>query len=393
MLAFRAMSGQKGTIVELNPIDALGWIELDEGGRVRFGGTALKSFAVNPSVGTRVEVHGTAPGYKGVPKAVMVTPLVVAPAATEEPRDEPSRAQKKTPWPTFVREHPRWSDAAETCVPCARKAPRPELPEHPLFAPWRRELRETAPTCVDLKVPHYLKPERFDPGPGDCFAHGSVAWLDEPSWPSCGVCARPLEMCVQLTPAVLADFLPGGRGLAALFCFHCGVAKNSDPRVAYVRLVEPRHRVTGPEAWQSASSGWRRESLRVTPASPATGLPPAIWYRYRSEITPETASSALFGFDALDLDGPFPKGFDPDQLEEVGEEYDDWLAQQRGGASWGGARIGGVARWDQADATPSCAHGEMPHLLDYEGGQFLDGALHVFSCRERVCELAFVAEF
>ncbi|AFE07195.1 hypothetical protein COCOR_06885 [Corallococcus coralloides DSM 2259] len=393
MLAFRAMSGQKGTIVELNPIDALGWIELDEGGRVRFGGTALKSFAVSPSVGTRVEVHGTAPGYKGVPKAVMVTPLVVAPAATEEPKAEPSRAKKKTPWPTFVREHPRWSDVAETCVPCARKAPRPELPEHPLFAPWRRELCETAPTCVDLKVPHYLKPESFEPGPGDCFAHGPVAWLDEPRWPSCGVCARPLEMCVQIAPAVLADFLPGGRGLAALFCFHCGIEKTRDPRVAYVRLVEPRHRVTAPEAWKSTSNRLRRESQRVTPASPATELPPANWYRCRLEITPETASSALFGFDTLELDGPFPEGFDPDRLEEVDVEYDDWLAQQRGGARWGGARLGGVAGWELADATPSCAHGEMLHLLDYAGGQFLEGALHVFSCRERVCELAFVAEF
>ncbi|MHA7633880.1 hypothetical protein [Corallococcus sp. M7] len=95
---------------------------------------------MNPSVGTRVEVHGIAPGYKGVPKAVMVTPLVVAPAATDVPKAEQSRAQKKTPWPTFVREHPRWSDAAETCVPCARKAPRPELPGHPLFAPWPRRL-------------------------------------------------------------------------------------------------------------------------------------------------------------------------------------------------------------------------------------------------------------
>ncbi|WP_147470093.1 hypothetical protein [Corallococcus sp. AB049A] len=392
MLAFRAMSGQKGTIVELNPNDALGWIELDEGGRVRFGGTALKSFAVSPGVGTRVEVHGTAPGYNGVPKAVMVTPLVVAPAATEEPKTEPSRAPQ-TPWPAFVREHPRWSDVAETCVPCARKAPRPELPEHPLFEPWRRELCETAPTCVDLKVPHYLKPESFDPGPGDCFAHGSVAWLDEPRWPSCGLCARPLEMCVQIPPAVLADFLPGGRGLVALFCFHCGIENASDQRIGYVRLVEPKHRVISPKVWAPESMDWKRESQRVTPGSPATELPPVSWYRCRQEITPDTASSALFVLDALDFDGPFPEGFEPDPSNGADEEYDDWVAQRRNGVRWGGARLGGVANWEIADETPGCAHGEMLHLLDYEGGQFLEGALHVFSCRERVCELAFVATF
>ncbi len=70
------MNGQIGTIVELDRQDALGWIELDEGGRVRFGGTALKGFSDDPGVGTRVEVFGTAPGYKGVPKAILVKPMV-----------------------------------------------------------------------------------------------------------------------------------------------------------------------------------------------------------------------------------------------------------------------------------------------------------------------------
>ncbi|WP_438038864.1 toll/interleukin-1 receptor domain-containing protein [Sorangium sp. So ce128] len=64
--------------MEFNVTDALGWIELDEGGRVRFGGTSLPrewGFAW-VSVGTRVEVRGTKPGYRGVPKAVAVVPLV-----------------------------------------------------------------------------------------------------------------------------------------------------------------------------------------------------------------------------------------------------------------------------------------------------------------------------
>ncbi len=37
--------------------------------------------------------------------------------------------------------------------------------------------------------------------------------------------------------------------------------------------------------------------------------------------------------------------------------------------------------------------GEMLHLLDFNGGQFLDGALHVFLCPARSCALASVAEF
>lgn len=72
------MRGQLGTIVEFNPVDALGWIELDEGGRVRFGVTSLpREWGFTwVLLGTRVEVRGTTPGYKGVPKAVAVVPLV-----------------------------------------------------------------------------------------------------------------------------------------------------------------------------------------------------------------------------------------------------------------------------------------------------------------------------
>jgi hypothetical protein len=160
-----------------------------------------------------------------------------------------------------------------------------------------------------------------------------------------------------------------------------------------VRLVEPRCRVVGPEAWQSASSGWLAASQRVTPRAPVAAVPRATWYRYHSEIEETTASSALLGFDHAGLTGPFPAGTDLDGLDELGETFDDWLVERPSGDRWSGACLGGVPSWDQGDATPSCAHGTMLHLLDYEGGQFLDGALHVFSCRERACELSFVAEF
>lgn len=399
-----AMSGQNGTIVELDPIDALGWIELDEGGRVRFGGTALKGFTVNPGVGTRVEVRGTKPGYKGVLKAEVVGPLFTAEeiaatnAASASVLDEKERARvaaeaAKIPWPTFVREHPRWSDASESCVPCSRPAPAAVLTPHPLFAPWHREICDTAPTVVGLVVPGYRALDPIDPGPDDCFAHGRVALLDEPRWPSCGICSRPFEMCLQVSPGVMADFLPGGRGLVALFCFHCGVRDGHDPRVGHVRLVEPRYRVVGPEAWTSASSGWLAATQRVTPRPRLAVVPGASWYRNRSQRVADTASSALFGFDDPGVTGPFPPGADPDWFDELGEEYDDWLAAQPGGDRWGGGCLGGVADWDQADETPSCAHGEMRHLLDYNGGQFLDGSVHVFVCRVQACHLAFVAEF
>lgn len=70
---------QPGTISDLSPQDGLGWISLDEGSRVRFGATACKGFV--PSVGMRVQVVGTAPGYGGVVKATQVVPLPKGAAA------------------------------------------------------------------------------------------------------------------------------------------------------------------------------------------------------------------------------------------------------------------------------------------------------------------------
>jgi len=79
------MSRQIGTIVEFNRNDSLGWIELDEGGRVRFGGTSLRGIAL-AVIGTRVVVQGTKPGSNGVLKAVLVVPL-----------DNPEDADDKAP--------------------------------------------------------------------------------------------------------------------------------------------------------------------------------------------------------------------------------------------------------------------------------------------------------
>lgn len=56
-----------GTITEIEPEDQLGWIEMDNGDRVRFGGTACKGFV--PEIGMKVKVLGTRPGYGGTTKA------------------------------------------------------------------------------------------------------------------------------------------------------------------------------------------------------------------------------------------------------------------------------------------------------------------------------------
>ncbi|HJL15179.1 MAG TPA: hypothetical protein RMH99_05960 [Sandaracinaceae bacterium LLY-WYZ-13_1] len=88
------MSDDIGTITEIEPEDQLGWIELANGERIRFGGTACKGFV--PAVGMSVRVLGTRPGYRGVLKATglekvsgaaaAAAPAAPADAAADEPR-------------------------------------------------------------------------------------------------------------------------------------------------------------------------------------------------------------------------------------------------------------------------------------------------------------------
>jgi hypothetical protein len=378
--------GQPGTVVELSPHDALGWIELDSGGRVRFGGTALRGRVVE--VGARVAVVGTTTGYGGVVKAVEVVPLDRAPDEREVAEERPEMA-----WPDFVARYPRLGDPEAVAAPCLVRVPRLELSPHPLFAPWAAEIAETMPTRVGLRVPEWNALDPIDPGRSDSFAHGSAAFLDR-AWPACGHCSRGLEMCIQLAPEVVAPFVPGRGALVAMFCFHCGVSRRDDPAVGFVGFVDPTTRVTHPDAdWKTASSGWQPRSQRVTPLAPARVPPSSSWYSFRAERDPTLAAGPLL-HDTVRFVGPFPPGLDPEEmLDDPGAELDDWLARHAKGAGWGGAALGGVPEWDQADETPKC-HGEMRQLLEHEGGQFLDGALHVFLCRDPACAaLRFVAEF
>jgi hypothetical protein len=155
-----------------------------------------------------------------------------------------------------------------------------------------------------------------------------------------------------------------------------------DPRVVFVRFVTPAVRVMRPaDAPPVRSSSIIKTAQRARLSEPRRLPPGTMWYRYRSEITPDTASSRLFGYDAPTLAGAFPPGAEPPDGEELQDAYDEWMDNLHRGR-YGGGKLGGAPSWDQADATPRCdAHGEMAHLLEYEGGQFLDGALHVFLCR------------
>lgn len=233
----------------------------------------------------------------------------------------------RVPWPTFVSTHRRWSDAFETAMPCARSAPLLHLPEHPLFGAWHQEIMESP---VDVALVVRDTEATWQPTPADSFAHGRVAFLEQPAWPSCSRCSRPLEMCLQLSASVMKDWLPGDRGLVVMFCFHC-LGHDHEPGVAFVQSVRPLHRVTC-EQVDSASSGWDEHSLRVTVGEPRRRIPDASWHRYRSEVTTTTAASLLLGWRAIAVDGPFPDGLRREDLEELSETWDEWSADAQGQA-------------------------------------------------------------
>lgn len=68
-----------GTITEIEPEDGLGWIDLEDSSRVRFGVTACKGFV--PAIGMVVRVMGTRPGYGGTVKATELERVADAPKA------------------------------------------------------------------------------------------------------------------------------------------------------------------------------------------------------------------------------------------------------------------------------------------------------------------------
>lgn len=190
---------EHGIIVELDPFDALGWIELSNGARVRFGGTALKGFRTLPGVGTAVIVHGTKPGYGGVNKATRVTP----PEAPSQPASDAPANDREFRYADFVTRYPRWSDADDAALSPKLFAATIQLPNQPFFVPWAKEIAH-GPISVSLAVPGVRHPRPIDPGSSDSFAFGSVIYLESGRrWPACGRCEEPLEHCIQLSPKVM----------------------------------------------------------------------------------------------------------------------------------------------------------------------------------------------
>ncbi len=84
---------REGTIIEFDSSGGVGTIELDQGEHVRFGYSVCR-FAL-PTVGLRVKVIGTEPGFRGVLKARAVEESAPAPPLAPAP---PARTSRLAQW-------------------------------------------------------------------------------------------------------------------------------------------------------------------------------------------------------------------------------------------------------------------------------------------------------
>ncbi|WP_044249990.1 hypothetical protein [Chondromyces apiculatus] len=274
--------------------------------------------------------------------------------------------------------------------------PRGDTSETPVLAPWREGMLATAVLCQPLRLGH---PDKVvEARPDRSFGHGRVAFLAEPVWPACKQCETPLELCFQLAPGDLGPWLHAKGSLVAMFCFRC---LPGSPETVFLSVVTPSFRVERPAGPTRSSSHTSTTTTRSVGALPVRWqVPPAMAMRYLLDRHGlwETGAGAAGVLLAREDEGIEVVDEVEDYTLDMLEEYSAWAEAVNGVTSQSCGSLGGYTAWDQADETPECtACGAlMEHLLDWNGEQFLDGALHVFVCdRTAACggTLEFVAEF
>lgn len=281
----------------------------------------------------------------------------------------------------FVKRNPKWLNQHEYVTSGLRPRPgeAPELPEHPLFATWHDQVLATASLKANLIF-------TSDDDPQESLisvAGGEIAFLDEPQWPACETCHALLELSFQLTAHDLSLWWKGTKSLVAMFCGRCPRPKTFGTGLpgTYLKLVEPIHRLER----EQSELGSDMDLLRV--GVPHWSFPDSSWFNLYDGPKLSGAALKLLGGE---LDG-----------RSIEEEYNAWVAPQDGGktlfipprqveweaeARWR-TFLGGWPDWDQVSGVIKCdCNTAMVHLLDFNGSQFLDGALHVFLCDHEACQ-------
>ncbi len=294
---------------------------------------------------------------------------------------------------------PIWADIdrirAVALVPYDR---RPEPPlgvlRHPLFLPWQRQIEQTAALQGMVRFQGPAADDELVSRGG-----GEVAFMSTEQAPRCGNCEGELTVVFQMLPDFLEPWLALDRALTALYCFDChpdGSDARDRERGKYdgslacrITLEEPNHPVRFAENDEGA-----RKLGRIF----AWDFPDVS---FSDLLDTGHAASAFLGDWITN-----PRVDFTDEYMAMVAARDGYRSQFTEGEvektpphEWR-TTIGGYPSWDQEDVTPACSEcGEAMQLLtDYNGNQFLDGALHVFTCRRteacrREFPIDFVAEF
>jgi hypothetical protein len=278
-----------GTITSFDAADALGWIDLDDGRRIRFGMSACKGFV--PSVGARVRVGDDLQALPGNELKARSVELMLSTCDVEdhvwpEVRREFSVERRwvrgehrevRVKRTLFDRDalharSPVWAEAA----PLTELATAPARPDawrdveppapHPFFAPWHDAILATAVGALELAPADDL-PE------GASRIGGDAARLVRP-WPTCAnghgamtlllvvegrdvepLFGAPMRLTIHACPACLRDERHawlGETGIAAVEWARAGegTAQTAEPEE---RLPETRLAATPvlsfPRAW------------------------------------------------------------------------------------------------------------------------------------------------
>ncbi|MFN0063097.1 MAG: hypothetical protein ACKVPX_11350 [Myxococcaceae bacterium] len=223
----------EGLIQSFDGADGLGWIDLDDGRRVRFGLTACKGFA--PTVGTRVRVGGVQE-LMGKLKATSLEVLFTEPDlvervwpkalqefSVEQRWEQGTQREVKIKRVVFDREELRRTSEWATRGDFVDLALHPHdmgawanvdpPPAHPFFEPWHAEICRTAVGAIWLS-----------PSEGDDRNLSRVGGNSAPVvglWPECAKGHGPMALLVVVESDVWKPLLGESARMSIHACPAC----------------------------------------------------------------------------------------------------------------------------------------------------------------------------
>ncbi len=362
--------GKRGLVLSYDPHRSLGDLQLEDGERLRFGGTGVGHLGLE--AGLRVEIVEMGQTYSGEPKAVRLARLD-ADALVERwvwPAEAARGQERPFDRDAFAAHHPTWASTEkvrELVRPLlqASSGLRATLKPHPFFDPWRDGIAQTAALSLGLTYRAGQVAE------GESRLGGTNAELSIP-WPRCSRCDADFELVFQLFLDEFPVLFDEGGSLSFFLCPSCRPTDHSqmerdgsgllryEARGNNIEAVSPKH--------ERATSSSASKAIRIE-AVPRASFPSVPAF----ERTVRSPTASLL----------FSVGLSSGQ--SGAEAYQHWVEHGEPGS-----HLGGFLRWRKLDRTPDCiaCNLPMPLLLRLQADEETrrEQTLGFFSCsRTRHC--------